>query len=340
MKKLAHETLRRKIGDSRVGRSPIRDIGYVSDLFARLLNERLRTLLRWPVVVEVDSYEVMKFGPAIGQAENGALFAVAQVSSNFGGTVILNPSFLFGWLDALTGCDGSIADPESIRDFTSIDATLTQDFVGNVIDSFERAILPEANSKAIGSLSFSRFIKDRSSILDAEDTMDVLNIRMSMKIGGAEQARSFDMLVPLGVLDVYKAAEKGSKPDKAANADAKKNETLWASTMLAAANEAEFRLVAVLHEKKMNVGDIRDLKPGSVILLPHVRKMPIELRMDTAKGVAREPTVGNGALGVVDGQRAIRMSEPLMEEFTNYLQSFSMHDSPEHTQIDRMTGAA
>ncbi len=170
--------------------------------------------------------------------------------------------------------------------------------------------------------------------------MDVLNIRMSMKIGGAEQARSFDMLVPLGVLDVYKAAEKGSKPDKAANADAKKNETLWASTMLAAANEAEFRLVAVLHEKKMNVGDIRDLKPGSVILLPHVRKMPIELRMDTAKGVAREPTVGNGALGVVDGQRAIRMSEPLMEEFTNYLQSFSMHDSPEHTQIDRMTGAA
>ena len=49
----------------------------------------------------------------------------------------------------------------------------------------------------------------------------------------------------------------------------------------------------VLHEKKMNVGDIRDLKPGSIIPLPHIRKMPIELRVDTEKGVAREPGIGN-----------------------------------------------
>ena len=80
----------------------------------------------------------------------------------------------------------------------------------------------------------------------------------------------------------------------------------------------------VLHEKKMNVGDIRDLKPGSIIPLPHIRKMPIELRVDTEKGVAREPGIGNGTLGVVDGQRAIRMSEPPMEEFINHLKHFLM----------------
>jgi len=169
-------------------------------------------------------------------------------------------------------------------------------------------------------------VKERSSIIDAEDTMDVLNIRLSVRIGGEETGRDFEFFVPLAVLDVYKAAEKKAKPDKIEDP---KNDTLWASTMLAAANEAEFRLVAVLHEKKMNVGDIRDLKVGSIIPLPHHGKMPIELRMDTEKGVAREAGIGNGVLGVVDGQRAIRMTEPPMEEFINHLKHFSMGVEPE-----------
>ena len=325
MKKLAHRTLRRKIGESRVGRAPIRDISYVSDMFARFLNAELRSVLRWPVVVKVASHELMKLGPAMKRAEPGAIYAVAEASSSFGGAMILNPSFLFRWLGAQTGCDGTIEGPEEQRDFTSIDASLTADLVTCVVDSFERAVAPEGDGKAPKSLTFSRFVKDRSAIIDAEDTMDVLNIRLSVKIGGEETMRDFEFFVPLAVLDVYKAAEKKAKPDKVEDS---KNETLWASTMLAAANEAEFRLVAVLHEKKMNVGDIRDLKAGSIISLPHIRKMPIELRMDTEKGVAREAGIGNGVLGVVDGQRAIRMTDPPMEEFINHLKHFSLEAEP------------
>lgn len=319
MKKLVHKTLRRKIGDSRVGRAPIRDISYVSDMFARFLNAEMRSALRWPVVVNVLGHELMKLGPAMQQAEEGAIHAVAESSGSFGGAMILNPTFLFRWLGAKTGCDGSIPGAEDQRDFTSIDASLTADLVTSVVDCFERAVAPEGISKPKKSLSFSRFVKERSAIIDAEDAMDVLNIRISVKISGEETGRDFAFFVPLAVLDVYKAAEKKVKPET----EGSKNETLWASTMLAAANAAEFRLVAVLHEKKMNVGDIRDLKPGAVITLPHIRKMPIELRMDTSKGVAREAGIGHGVLGVADGQRAIRMSEPPKEEFIDHLKNFS-----------------
>ncbi len=329
MKKLVHKTLRRKIGDSRVGRAPIRDIGYVSDMFARFLNAEMRSALRWPVVVTVIDHELMKLGPAMKQAEPGAIFAVAEAPGGFGGAMILNPSFLFRWLGAQTGCDGTIQGPEDQRDFTSIDASLTADLVASVIDCFERAVAPDGDDMFKKSLSFSRFVKERSAIIDAEDTMDVLNIRIAVKISGEETGRSFEFFVPLAVLDIYKAAEKKVNPEKT---ESSKNDTLWASTMLAAANAAEFRLVAVLHEKKMNVGDIRDLKPGAIINLPHVRKMPIELRMDTTKGVAREAGIGNGILGVVDGQRAIRMSEPAKEEFIEHLKHFSMEVEPDATQ--------
>lgn len=321
MKKLAHKTLRRKIGDSRVGRAPIQDIGYVSDMFARFLNAEMRAILRWPVVVNVMGHELMKLGAAMKQAEDGAIYAVSEASGGFGGAMILNPSFLFRWLGALTGCDGTIQGREEQRDFTSIDAALAADLVTTVIDSFERAVAPEGDGKVTKSLTFSRFVKERAAIIDAEDTMDVLNIRLSVRISGEDTGRIFEFFIPLAVLDVYKAAEKNALPEKA---ESSKNETLWASTMLAAANAAEFRLVAVLHEKKMNVGDIRDLKPGAIITLPHIRKMPVELRMDTAKGVAREAEIGHGVLGVVDGQRAIRMSEPPKEEFVDHLMHFSM----------------
>lgn len=330
MQKLAHKTLRRKIGESRVGRAPIRDIGYVCDLFARFLNAELRSVLRWPVVVNVASHELMKLGPAMKRAEPGAIYAVAEASAGFGGAMILNPSFLFRWLGAQTGCDGTIEGPEEQRDFTSIDASLTTDLVKCVIDSFERAAAPEGDAEPPRSLAFSRFVKERSAIIDAEDTMDVLNIRLSVKISNEEVGRDFEFLVPLAVLDVYKAAEKKSKPDKAEDA---KNETLWASTMLTAAKEAEFRLVAVLHEKRMTVGDYRDLKAGSLISLPYFRQMPIELRMDTEKGVAREASIGAGVLGVVDGQRAVRMTEPPMEEFINHLKHFSLEEETDATAI-------
>lgn len=330
MKKLVHKTLRRKIGDSRVGRAPIRDISYVSDMFARFLNAEMRSALRWPVVVDVLGHELMKLGPAMEQAQPGAIYAVTEASGSFGGAIILNPSFLFRWLGAQTGCDGSIQGPEEQRDFTSIDASLTSDLISSVIDCFERAVTPEGDAKPKKSLTFSRFVKERSAIIDAEDTMDVLNIRLSVKISGEEAGRSFEFFVPLAVLDVYKAAEKKAKPEAA---ETPKNDTLWASTMLAAANAAEFRLVAVLHEKKMNVGDIRDLKPGAIINLPHIRKMPVELRMDTPKGVSREAGIGNGVLGVVDGQRAIRMSEPPKEDFIEHLKHFSMEVEPEAAAI-------
>ena len=122
MKKLTHRTLRRKIGESRVGRAPIRDISYVCDMFARFLNVELRSVLRWPVAVDVSKHELMKLGPAMKQAEPGAIYAVAEASGVFGGSIILNPSFLFRWLGAQTGCDGTIEGPEEQRDFTSIDA--------------------------------------------------------------------------------------------------------------------------------------------------------------------------------------------------------------------------
>lgn len=325
MSKLSHDTLRRKIGDSRVGRSPIVDIDYVCEQFGRQLEETLRAKLQTEVKAHVDEYRVTKMGPALDTAEPSAIYGVTATQAGFCGAAIVNPTFAFRLIEVLTGVLGPAGEPPEGRELTLIDEALLTDFVRMLVAGFEHALLPDQPKTAPPIVSFTRFLRNRASILEADDDVDVLNIRVSIAFAEGETPRSIDFFTLFSALDVIKAARASAQKSKTAAVDDGKD-NLWSATMLAAANAAEFRMVTVLAEKSLSLGEIRELKPGAVLPLPVAEGLKVDLRIDRPGGVVDEPALMLGALGAFDGQRAVRLTEAPDDRFLDQVRRYSLPD--------------
>ena len=90
-----------------------------------------------------------------------------------------------------------------------------------------------------------------------------------------------------------------------------------------AARKAEVRMVAVLHQRALNVEDIECLERGAIIPLPVEDRMHIDFRLDTPGGVATQPIIAEGVLGATDGRRAVKLAEPLDDSVLNLLAPYA-----------------
>lgn len=318
-----HETLRRKIGVSKSARPPLRDPDFVSDLFARLLEERLRDSFRGPVAVSVTGARLAKLSEALGAANAPALYGVAETpGGRLGGALTLSAPLIQRAVAAMTGAGAQSAeDPAAERMPTAIDEALIEGFARDVIDSFERAVISGPRPENGVALHFARFARKATSLAEAPDTVDTLGFTIEIGFCDGSAPHSLVFILPLGTLDIYRAAEKAAAARPLLSQLAPTGE-LWTSAMLAAAQTAEFRLVGVLYEMALTVGDIGELRPGSIIPLPEGDRMEVGLRIDRPDGVAGGSEIAAGVLGVSDGRRAVRITTPPDEAFIERLRPY------------------
>lgn len=317
-----HATIRRKIGVARSSRPPLRDSGFVSDLFARLLEERLRVSLGGPVSVTIAAPKMMKLAAALGDAEEPALYGVAETrAGQLGGVLTLSAPLVHRVVEALTGAPGAAVSPGRMP--TAIDEALIAGFAEDVIDCFERAVAPGPRPEGGLAVDFVRFARKATSLAEAPDDLDTLAFRLTLGLGGEMEPSVFSFVTPLGVLDMYRAVEKAAASKRPLIGESSAPDAIWTSTMLAAAQMAEYRLIGVLHELTLTVSEIGELTPGVVLPLPSETRMQVRLRIDTPKGVAGAPDLAAGALGVVDGRRAVKIATPPDAEFTNTLMPYA-----------------
>ncbi|QIE55392.1 hypothetical protein G5B40_07935 [Pikeienuella piscinae] len=321
MRGVSHATLRRKIEEARVSHPPLRDPEFVGDLFARLLEERLRVAFRSPVAASVGAARMAKLSDALREAENPALYGVAETpAGQLGGVLTLTAPLVHESIEAMTGAHGAEAAPDRMP--TAIDEALVAGFAEDVIDCFEHAVISGPRPGRGVAMGFARFTRKASALAEAPDAIDTLAFRLSLSIGDGGPA-PLSFIVPLGVLDMYRAAEKAESAKRPLIAGPSAPEAIWTSTMLAAVQMAEFRLIAVLNEMTLTVSEIGELVPGSIIPLPVEQRMEVGLRLDTRKGVAGAPEIAAGALGVAGGRRAVKIGTPPEHAFIENLRPYA-----------------
>ncbi|MEM8754090.1 MAG: FliM/FliN family flagellar motor switch protein [Pseudomonadota bacterium] len=326
MLKGGHETLRRKVAEAKGARPPLRDVAYVGDMFARLLEERLMSTLRQPVSVVYKNNGKTTFGDAVEGAAQPSVLAFAKLPGDvFGGLLPLDAPFIFHLIEVMTGVDRtakSIPD----RSLTPIDEALSEDFAGHVFSCFEAAVAPRGDRGSRGALRFERFRRTIGLGVGAPEGADMLSLDVAVALGAEAEPRDLTLFVPYYVFDFYRGERRTAPPPPPAiRPDHASPETVWTTAMARAAKNAELRLVAVLSQMKLSVEEISAMRPGVVVALPDDVEMTVDLRLDQIGGVAEEPQLCFGALGAASGKRAVKIDEPPDEEFlarvTPYVQS-------------------
>ena len=309
--------LRKKLDGARVARPPIADIARLADLFARLVEENFRKILRVRPDIRVDVAEPSRSFTAFADIGEEGLIVLSELGGTLAGAAVLSPRISFRLIEMLTGITsaplaGDAATEEGTRTLTAIDIALLSEPASAIFEAFLDAMPVNVPLPVRHAFTAPRMSSEGVSAL-GEDDLDGLFIRLSVSFSGEEPALDVPVFVPLATLD---RLDGPALPTPRAK---KAEPSIWSKTMLAAAKGAPFRMVGVLHEKRMSIGDIKDMKVGAVIPLPPDHHMQIDLRIDTPMGASHEPTVGGGVLGVVDGQRAVRLTAPPDPAFLEHL---------------------
>lgn len=302
----AHDTLRQKVGDTRVGRAPIRDTDHVGDLFARLLERQVRTISPVRVQVSLISGTVERLKTALPESEDPQLIAVGQCeSSPFAAVAVMKAPLVACLVDAVSGSNTVSANQPTPRNFTSIDEALSEGFAKVVMESFEQALAPPPRAQG-EHLVFSGFVRSLSAILDAPSDTDVLRYRLSLTFGRSETPLELSFLIPLNVLETLQPGDDTANRVLRATA-ADKN---WQAAMVRAAATSKLPLTCVLAQIELSVREIGLLSKGSIIPLPVDQTMEVELRVDHPGRPDDQATIATGRLGAASGKRAIRLTRP------------------------------
>ncbi|MEM7524890.1 MAG: hypothetical protein AAF360_14265, partial [Pseudomonadota bacterium] len=183
MIKGGHDTLRRKVTEAKGARPPLRDADTVGDMFARLLEERLRANLRKPVSIVFQKHRNTTFGEAVATAPQPCVLAFASLKGGaFGGILPLDAPFIFHLIEVITGVDTAVKDIPN-RMLTPIDEALSEDFASHVISCFENAVVPSRRKDARGALRFDRFRRSIGLGVGAPDDADMLAFEVAVSLG-------------------------------------------------------------------------------------------------------------------------------------------------------------
>ncbi|MEX2519910.1 MAG: FliM/FliN family flagellar motor switch protein, partial [Paracoccaceae bacterium] len=287
-----------------------------------LMEERLLGLFRGPAAVTVTGGRLAKLSEALETAGAPAIYGVAETpDGRLGAVLTLSAPFIQRAVAAMTGAGAQTGAIAEDRMPTAIDEALIESFARDVVDCFERAVISGPRPEGGVALRFARFARKATSLAEAPDTVDTLGFNIEIGFCDGGPAHSLVIVLPLGALDIYRAAEKAAASRPLISQFAAPGE-LWTSTMLAAAQTAEFRLVGVLYQMTLTVSDIGELRSGSVIPLPEGERMEVSLRIDKPAGVTGGSEIAAGVLGVSDGRRAVRITTPPDEAFIERLRPY------------------
>ncbi|SET43441.1 FliM/FliN family flagellar motor switch protein [Oceanicella actignis] len=293
--------LRKKLGGRRVGRAPVKGVEIIGENFAKLLDERMRHLLRTIVGGILLEAEILKMQQVLEEIAVPAMIGILPVRGSKNSALVnLSGDLVYHVVDLRMGGDPEDAPIPTARSITAIDSALCEDFVVAMIEAFESALELHLGAGVKGKMSFSHFEQHVTMVRIAPEHSDVLRLRLSLDIGEAARSGEFDLVLPLSVLDAYKASAQPEaaleEPDKA---------DLWSEHMARAAAQAPVRVRSVLKRLRLTVGQIEDLAPGVVIPLDEKCREDVELAFESdGKQLAR------GRLGAADGRKAVKLTVP------------------------------
>ncbi|MEM6438350.1 MAG: FliM/FliN family flagellar motor switch protein [Pseudomonadota bacterium] len=293
--------IHRMVGGGRVGRAPIADVETIGEDFAKFLDERLRGLMRTITSAIVIDCEVRRLSSVLEEIPVPAMIGVIKVRDSANQALVnVGMDLIYHIVDLRMGGDPSDAPIPTARSVTSVDCGLCEDFISAVCDGFEAALELNLGTSLSGAMTLAQFEQHVTMVRIAPEHSDVLVIRISLDMGEAARSGEFDLVLPLAVLDAYRAAAPLDAGAREGRSD------IWSRKMAQAASDAPVRLEAVLHRLRLPVADVEALAVGDLLPLPGECRESVEVRIEGQEDAA---PLAFGRLGAVPGAKAVKLTE-------------------------------
>lgn len=303
MSRAADNVIARKVSSAPVSRPPIPRVEVIGEDFAKLLDERLRRILKAITSSIILSCEVKKLPRVLEAIPVPAMLGVIAVKNSLASALVnISNDLLYHIVDLRMGGDSEQSPLPTARSITALDCVLARDFVEVLIQAFTAAVALNLRAPGLDWMQLRQFEQHVSMARIAPENADVLVLNAGLDIGAAARSGEFDLIIPLSVLDSFKAAS-AQAPQAARGPD---HADLWSARMIQAAREAPVPLAAVLHRLRLDIATLQSWREGQVIPLPEAARSRIELV------VAGRPdqALATGRLGALEEQKAVKLAEP------------------------------
>jgi len=182
-----------------------------------------------------------------------------------------------------------------------------------LVSAFVDAITETLDAEIKTSMSLVDFKQNVSMVRIAPENAEVLQITVSLDIGPAARNGDIDVIFPLSVLDVVRAAT-----DSTPSADASRNPNdIWKSHMRNAASGVLVPVSTLLDRQLMSVTQLEALQPGDVLELPSTAQSKAEVVMFA--GTELETPLSSGHVGAYEGKKVVKLTSEPNRDFINYV---------------------
>jgi len=309
----ANPVLEHKLSHQRVGRSPLPDIELIGENFGRILEENLRKLLKTNVGALILDCEVTKLAQVVDQIPVPAMLGVVELGgSDHRALINLTSDLVFHVVDMRMGGDSSQAVMPTTRSFTGIDTALCMGFFEVTLGSLLAGIEESVGAPVNRTLKVVQCKQDISTIRIAPKSADVLQMLVSLDIGAAARSGDFELVLPLSVLDVFRAETKQSDLEFPEDTD-----DHWLQHMRESVGEASLPVSAILQTRRMALADVKALKVGQVLPLPSEAVGSVD--MVVAQGMPQQLSLAKAKLGVFQGNKVVKLTEGVARDVQDYL---------------------
>ena len=307
------QVLEKKVGNRRVGRSPLPDIDLIGENFGIVLEDHLRPLLKTIVGAFVMDCEITKLADVVEDIPVPAMLGlVAMEHSENSALINVSSELVYHIVDMRMGGDSASAPQTTTRSFTGIDVQLCMDVFDAILKSFAKAIEDSLGVPLKEQLTVAGSKQDINTVRIAPKSADVLLLKVALDIGEAARGGDFDLVVPLAVLDIFKASTNQIEEVVEVSPN-----DLWRQQMRKSAAVSKVELHAVLHTAKMSLMEVKDLEVGQVIALPGNCLQETDLVM--ALGYKEQSVVGSGKIGGYNENKVIKLVEAPSDEIIESL---------------------
>jgi flagellar motor switch protein FliM len=296
--------LEKKVGNRRVGRSPLPDIELIGENFGVVLEDRLRPLLKTIVGAFVVDCEITRLSDVVEDIPVPAMLGIVGLEESDNSALInLSSELVYHLVDMRMGGDSASAPVPTTRSFTGIDVQLCMDVFDAILASFTKAIEDSLGVPLGEKLRVIGAKQDVNTVRIAPKTADVLLLKISLDIGEAARSGEFDLIAPLAILDIFKAATTyGQEPRPPSPND------LWNKQMRRSAAVSAIELHAVIHRFRMALMEAQALSVGDVLPLPGSCLRDASLVL--ALGQREESVIAQGRIGGYNDTKVIKLAEP------------------------------
>jgi len=294
--------LSRKLTQGGVARSPLPDTDLIGETLSRMVEDRLRPVVKSAISAMPLEIRVVKLFDAVQDISVPSMLGVVEVEdADTNGLLCIDTDLAYHLIDLMLGGDASVAPTPTARTFTSIDMALCKLHLDAILDAFVAAVGSVLGRPVNKKMRIGDQRQNISQLRFAPDYVDVLAFNISLDIGEAARTGNFSLLMPLATLDVVRASVQDARADQVRH----RPDDLWRIQMRRAAAGSPVVVNAVLHRQPFTVAAIQQLRPGDVIELPTGATDEIQLTIGQPAG--KTSVIATGRLGAYKNAKVVKL---------------------------------